>query len=60
MINKEALEDTVGTLDMYILKCKQLQSELDAYKIALKYFVDNGGHGAKDIADNLLREVTHG
>ena len=39
---------------------KQLKSELDAYKIALKYFVDNGGHGASDIADNLLREVTHG
>lgn len=37
-----------------------LQSELDAYKIALKYFVDNGGHGASDIANNLLRDVTHG
>lgn len=41
-------------------RIKQLQSELDAYKIALKYFVDTGGESASDIADNLLREVTHG
>ena len=46
--------------DMLKAENAKLQSELDAYKIALKYFVDNGGHGASDIAKNLLREVTHG
>jgi len=34
---------------------KQLQSQLDAYKIALKYFTDQSQANA-DIARNLLKE----
>lgn len=34
-----------------------LQSEIDAYKVALKYFIDVGGKPARDIANNLLKEV---
>ena len=34
-----------------------LQSQLDAYKIALNYFVKEGGQPAFEIARNLLKEV---
>lgn len=34
-----------------------LQSELAAYKIALNYFVKEGGQPAEDIARNLLKEI---
>ena len=34
-----------------------LQSQLDAYKIALNYFVKDGGQPAVEIARNLLKEV---
>lgn len=34
-----------------------LQSELAAYKIALNYFVKEGGQPAKDIVRNLLKEI---
>ena len=34
-----------------------LQSELAAYKIALNYFVKEGGQPAFEIARNLLKEV---
>lgn len=35
----------------------QMQSELDAYKIALNYFVKEGGQPAADIVKNMLKEL---
>lgn len=36
---------------------QKLKSELETYKIALNYFVKEGGQPAEDIKKNLLKEL---
>jgi len=56
-ITREEYLELRGVVEEIIQENEKLQSELDAYKIALNYFVKEGGKPAADIAKNLLSEL---